>query len=92
MEELKQKVLENTEKLKSTDEMFNQILDKVDQLKVIEITNGGGRHVVFKRDEFFQMLYDRKNVWKNIIKPTFTDIILVGAVVSLLLDKVFKIF
>lgn len=37
-----------------------KLLDsKVDNLQFINIKNGGGRHVTFRRDEFFQMLYDR---------------------------------
>ena len=92
MEELKQMVLENKERIKTTEEMFDAILESVDELKTIEIRNGGGRHVKFKRDEFFQMLYDRKNVWKNVIKPTFTDILLVGAVLSLIVDRIFNVF
>jgi len=32
---------------------------KVDNLQFIDITNGGGRHIKYKRDEFFQLLYDR---------------------------------
>jgi len=35
------------------------LVAKVDKLQVIDITNGGGRHVKYERDEFFQLLYDR---------------------------------
>ena len=92
MEEIKQMVLENKEDIKTTKEMFEAILDGVEELKTIEIKNGGGRPVMYHRNDFFQMLYDRKNIWRNIIEPTFAGIILVGAVISLLLDKIFKIF
>jgi len=38
---------------------------KIEDLRSVEIKNGGGRHIVFDREEFFQMLYDNAS-WKNI--------------------------
>ena len=45
------------------------INSKIDKLQFINIKNGGGRHVQFLKDEFFQMLYDRpKDTFYNIGK------------------------
>ena len=40
-------------------EMIEDTNAKIDCLNTIEIKNGGGRSISFKRSEFFQMLYDR---------------------------------
>lgn len=40
-------------------EMIEDTNAKIDCLNTIEIKNGGGRTIQFKRSEFFQMLYDR---------------------------------
>jgi len=47
------------QKLDSIQAELSCVSAKVDNLQVIDITNGGGRHVKYKRDEFFQLLYDR---------------------------------
>jgi len=72
-------------------EQLDRIERKVDDLQNINIKNGGGRHVMFKRDEFFQMLYDRpketfNNVAdfstkaKNIIDFGFKAVVMIGAI------------
>lgn len=38
--------------------------NKLDMLNEVTIKNGGGRHVTYKRSEFFQMLYDRHSLAK----------------------------
>ena len=47
------------QKLDGIRDDINGLCVKVDKLQVIDITNGGGRHVKYERDEFFQLLYDR---------------------------------
>lgn len=41
-------------------EMIEETNAKLDCFDTIHIKNGGGRDVAFKRNEFFQMLYDRQ--------------------------------
>ncbi|MCL5031039.1 MAG: hypothetical protein M1480_18690 [Bacteroidetes bacterium] len=52
--------------LKTKKESYSVILSSLDEIKnklndmdQVHITNGGGRHISYPRDEFFQMLYDR---------------------------------
>ena len=47
------------EQLGFIEESIRNLGTKIDKLQVIHIENGGGRQVSYKRDEFFQMLYDR---------------------------------
>jgi hypothetical protein len=37
---------------------------KLDMLNEVTIRNGGGRHVTYKRPEFFQMIYDKHSIVK----------------------------
>lgn len=48
----------------STDKLLKRIEKKVDLLSDICIKNGGGRHIIYNRTEFFQMLYDRQSLAK----------------------------
>jgi len=63
-------------------------------LNNIEITvkNGEEKHVVYRRSEFFQMLHDRKNVWKEKVRLTAKDIILFIGVITLIADRLIEIF
>lgn len=55
------------EKIDAIQTELKSMNSKIDKLQTIEIRNGGGRHIAFKRDEFFQMLYDRpKEAFGNI--------------------------
>ena len=65
---------------------------KVDNLQYINIKNGGGRHITFVRDEFFQMLYDRnKNLWGNM--ATFSEKALkVGKFITFALLSLYALF
>ena len=38
---------------------LDEIKNKLNDMDQVHITNGGGRHISYPRDEFFQMLYDR---------------------------------
>lgn len=40
-------------------ELLETIQNQVKDLETVVIKNGGGRHISYRRDEFFQMLYDR---------------------------------
>lgn len=40
-------------------QLLEEIQSKIKDLDTVIIKNGGGRHISYKRDEFFQMLYDR---------------------------------
>lgn len=44
-------------------ELLNGRLDiieqKIESQNTVVIINGGGRHITFQRNEFFQMLYDK---------------------------------
>lgn len=51
---------------------ISRLNTKVDNLQTIEITNGGGRSIRYKRNEFFQLLYDRpKEAFGNM--ASFSD-------------------
>lgn len=55
------------EKVDAIKTQLTEMDGKIDKLQVIEIRNGGGRHITFRRDEFFQMLYDRpKEAFSNV--------------------------
>ena len=55
------------EKVDAINLTLNEMNGKIDKLQIIEIRNGGGRHITFRRDEFFQMLYDRpKEAFSNV--------------------------
>lgn len=60
------------EKIDAIQTELKSMNGKIDKLQTIEIRNGGGRHIQYKRDEFFQMLYDKnKNLWNNM--ASFSD-------------------
>ena len=60
---MEQKIEETLEAIRTD---IAEVNSKVENLQFINIKNGGGRHVTFMRDEFFQMLYDRnKHLWSN---------------------------
>ena len=66
----------------------------IGELNNIEITvkNGTEKHVIYRRNEFFQMLHDRKNVWKEKVRITAKDIILFLGVITLIVDRLIEIF
>ena len=46
---------------------LDEMSDKIDSLDEVHIKNGGGRDVVYHRNEFFQMLYDwRKEKFSSV--------------------------
>jgi len=64
---------------------------KVFQQIEIKVTNGKEKIVTYRRNEFFQMLYDRGTVWKEKARITARDVMLFGGVFFLIIDKIFKI-
>lgn len=70
-----------------------KIKDSIHDLCNIEIviTNGTDKHITYKRNEFFQMLYDRKNVWKEKARLNAKDVMLFGGVGLLILKDIFGI-
>jgi len=78
-------------------EKLNCRLDKIDEnianLKTIDIVikNGHDKHIKYRRSEFFQMLYDRKNVWKDRARLTAKDSILFIGLGLLILKDVLGI-
>jgi len=42
---------------------IGELANQIEQMDTIRIKNGGGRNIMFKRDEFNQMIYD-KSIWK----------------------------
>lgn len=64
----------NEDVLESLSEDIKEIKDNITNLRTdmqqyntIRIKNGGGRKILFERDEFFQMLYD-KGKFKNAVR------------------------
>ena len=71
----------------SVAEMANQIFkmdQKVDLFNHIVISNGNKRKITYERNEFFQMLYDRKDIWKP-IQSMIERVLLIGALITLIL-------
>ena len=66
-------------------------LENLNKIEII-IKNGEEKHVTYRRNEFFQMLHDRKNVWKEKVRITAKDIILFIGVITLIVDNIFGIF
>ncbi|MGD1007441.1 MAG: hypothetical protein ABR980_09455 [Ignavibacteriaceae bacterium] len=50
--------------LDSMNQKIDSLSSKVDLMNEICVKNGGGRHVIYKRNEFCQMLYDRHSLVK----------------------------
>jgi len=61
---VEERLAEGEEKFKSIDENLTSINKKLDLINEICVKNGGGRHVIYNRSEFFQMLYDRHSLIK----------------------------
>lgn len=40
-------------------EQIDNIKNDIGELKIIKIKNGGGRPVMYQREDFYQMIYDR---------------------------------
>lgn len=59
---------------------FDEIKEKLDDLGRVRIYNGGGREILFKRDEFHQKTYDMFR-FKGVLKIIIT---LAGLTVALL--------
>jgi len=72
---------------------ITEIKDSIVDLCTIEIvvTNGTDKHIRYHRNEFFQMLYDRKNVWKEKVRLGAKDIMLFIGVLLLILNDIFGI-
>jgi hypothetical protein len=64
MSESKKMDTEIRELLDSMNDKIDSLGSKVDLMNEICIKNGGGRHISYKRNEFFQMLYDRHSLIK----------------------------
>jgi len=83
----KQEIREIHDRLDNIDTNI-QCLNKID----ITVKNGEEKHITYRSNEFFQMLFDRKNVWKNKARLGAKDIILFGGVFLLVLKDIFNIF
>ena len=70
-----------------------KIRSSIESLNKIEITvkNGAEKHITYKRNEFFQMLFDRKNVWRDKARVTAKDIALFLGVGILIVDRILGI-
>ena len=74
-----------TNTLNEIKESVKSINEKLDGLSMveIEITNGKTKHVTYHRNEFFQMLYDRKFDWKDNVRTKIKDYsLLLGALTA----------
>ena len=63
-------------------------LENLNKIEII-IKNGEEKHITYRRNEFFQMLNDRKNVWKDKARLGLKDILLFGGVTLLILKDIF---
>ena len=69
---------------------FDCIDNKIGKMSIITIkANGQKVEKMYKREQFFQMLYDRKLIWQS-TKYAVKDIILILTLVTMLL-KLFNI-
>ena len=53
---------------------LKEVNKKLDLLNEITIKNGGGRHITYRRSEFFQLMYDKHSLIKisdNLSKYAF---------------------
>ena len=82
------------QEIQSINIRLNSIDEHLIDLNKIEITvkNGNDKHITYRRKEFFQMLFDRKNVWKEKARLTAKDILLFGGVLVLIINNIFNIF
>ncbi len=56
-----------------------ELSNQIEQMNTIHISNGQGRHIMFKRHEFYQMIYDRTVFrWKDYAK----DIVIILSVLT----------
>ena len=74
----------------SVDDIKNTVIELC-SIEII-VKNGEEKHIKYRRNEFFQMLFDRKNVWKEKVRITAKDIILFIGVITLIVDNIFGIF
>ena len=65
--------------LKNLEKKLDNLTEKLSQMETIHITNGGGRHIMFKRQEFYQMIYDKTIFrWKDYAK----DLVIILSVLT----------
>lgn len=83
-----QKVLDN--EIRAMAQQLFTMDGKIDKFAHITIRNGNDREIRYKRDDFFQMLYDRKDIWKPIQRVL--ERILLVLTVSALILKFFNVF
>jgi len=85
---------------KTTKQAIQEIHSRLDiidthliSLNKIEITikNGVEKHITYRRNEFFQMLNDRRNVWREKARLGLKDVLLFGGVGLLILKDIFGI-
>jgi len=62
---------------------LQSLTNKIEDMGYVDIKNGGGRQVTYKREEFSQMLYDNMK-WK--IKDIFKDIVLIISVLAAIIS------
>jgi len=67
---------------------FQSVQGKLDMLNEITIKNGGGRHVTYKREEFFQMMHDQHSFAK--ISSNFYKYGVIVLVILQIIQLVFK--
>ena len=79
--------------VKDINTRVDSINESIQQLHNIEIKvcNGKEKIITYRRSQFFQMLYDRGNVWKEKARIGARDILLFGGVMFLIVDRVFGI-
>ena len=86
--------LTTKQEIKAINERLGLIEKDINCLNRIEITmkNGKEKHITYRRNEFFQMLYDKKDVFKEKIRITAKDILLFGGVAFLIADRLLILF
>lgn len=58
---------------------IEEIENQIEQMQTIRVKNGGGRTIMFNREEFYQMMYD-KIVWKW--KDFAKDLVIIMSVLT----------
>ena len=79
---------QSIEEIRSRLDTIDIHLENLNKIEII-IKNGEEKHITYRRNEFFQMLNDRKNVWKDKARLGLKDILLFGGVTLLILKDIF---
>jgi hypothetical protein len=58
---------------------IKELANQIEQMNIIHIQNGNGRKIMFRRPEFYQMIYDKTIFrWKDYAK----DIVIILSVLT----------